>query len=425
MSRPKSFLGQTCRKISVLALAFAAITLTLSSLSQAQTETIIYDFLGGGPLGNPSFPVAGLTLASSGNFYGITQEAGANNAGSVFELSPISGGGWQETPIYSFTGGTDGALPWSSVAIDSAGNLYGISSNGQASNGSSLYGAVYQLSPITGGGWHFTVLHDFIGGLDGGGPIGGLVVDSAGNVFGTSSYFGAGGQGTLFELSPKSGGGWHFTVLHSFTGGTDGGEPYGNLISDPAGNLYGTASQGGLATHCKGGCGVVFKLSPTAGSAWHFSVLNSFTGADGQTPWAGVTRDASGNLFGTTTAGGTDRSGTVFELSPRAGGAWHETLIHSFTDGDDGATPKAGLALDSLGNLYGAAEYGGSSSIGVFFEFSHSSGTWIETVLHTFTGDPDGQDPTGTPIFDSSGNLYGTTLLGGNLDSGSAFEITP
>jgi uncharacterized repeat protein (TIGR03803 family) len=405
-----------------LTIALAILTFAFSLSAYGQTETVLYSFLPGG-LGNPSWLVAGLVFDSSGNLYGMTQEGGANNAGSIFELSPISGGGWLETTLYSFTGETDGALPWSSLAIDSAGNLYGTSSNG-----SSLYGTVFELSPVAGGGWHFTTLHSFTLGLDGGGPVGGVVLDPAGNVYGTASSGGAHGVGTVFELSPRSGGGWHFTVLHAFNT-TDGRYPYDNLTLDSAGNLYGTTVQGGVATRCTSrlvsGCGVVFKLSPAAGGPWHYTDLHAFNKIDGEAPMGGVVLDVDGNLYGTTSAGGALGAGTIFKLSPSTGGAWHETLIHSFTGTTDGSYPVASLTLDALGNIYGTTELGGAAGDGIVFEFSHASGGgWTETVLHDFAG-ADGSQPRCTPVFDSSGNLYGTTQVGGAFGAGTAFEIIP
>jgi uncharacterized repeat protein (TIGR03803 family) len=414
-------------RILILPLTFAAITLGLSISSPAQTETVLYSFPGSGSLSNPSFP-NGIIRDASGNFYGTTQEGGATDQGSVYELSPIAGGGWQETTLYSFTDRSDGAYPASALAMDATGNLYGESGSGPSSPGS---GVIFELSPSGGGGWHFTTIYAFRSSIDGGGPVGGVVLDSAGNLYGTTTYFGSAlKQGTVFKLSPVSGGGWHFKLLHTF--GADGGTPYSALVLDSAGNLYGTATRGGVpGCYLNLGCGVVYQLSPSISGAWHYTVLHAFDGTDGATPVAAVTFDTAGNLYGTTTAGGAHNLGTVFKLSPLTGGGWQESILHSFTGGADGSDPNGGLIFDSLGNIYGTSYVGAdattcySPGCGVVLKFSPvSGGGWTATVLHTFTG-PDGARPASALIFDPSGNLYGTTYIGGANFAGTIFEITP
>jgi uncharacterized repeat protein (TIGR03803 family) len=412
---------------------FLILTLiTLSIASQAQTETVIYNFANESGNSAPAGPAAGLVFDSSGNLYGTTSYGGARDYGVVFELSPIAGGGWQETTIHTFTGGTGGGAPQDGLIIDPAGNLYGTTSAGGDLN----FGNVFKLSP-SASGWHETVLYSFTGGADGGYPSAGLVLDSAGNLYGTTVYFGnvsstcPDGCGTAFELSPRSGG-WHFTLLHSFHL-TDGIGSFASMTLDSAGNLYGI-SEGGTSENCEGRCGVVFELSPVTGRGWHETVLHNFTGPDGERPYGGLVLDASGNLYGATSEGGnlSDCSptygsgcGVIFKLSPEVGGGWHESIIHAFTGGADGAYPDnytgATLTLDSLGNIYGSAAGGGSAGDGLIFEFSHASGAWEETILHNFTGPPDGDEPGCTPLFDSSGNLYGTTFV----YAGTVFEITP
>ena len=419
----------------ILTLTFAAVTLSLSLTSQAQTETVIYNFADETGHNSPAGPAAGLVLDSAGNLYGTTSYGGAHDYGVVFELSPIAGGGWQETTIHTFTGGNGGGAPKDGLIMDGAGNLYGTTSAG----GDSSSGVVFKLSP-SGGSWHESVLYSFTAGADGGFPSAGLILDSAGNLYGTTLYFGnisstcPDGCGTAFELSPRSGGGWHFTLLHSFHG-TDGTGSHASMALDSAGDLYGTSTQGGASANCDGGCGVVFELSPVTGGGWHDIVLHTFNGPDGESPYGGVVLDASENLYGATSEGGnlSDCSpaygsgcGLIFKLSPEVGGGWHENVVHAFTGGADGAYPGdysgASLTLDSLGNLYGTAAAGGTAGDGVLFEFSHiSGGGWTETILHNFTGPPDGDEPACTPLFDSSGNLYGTTFV----YAGTVFEITP
>lgn len=405
----------------IFALTFATSTLTLSLITQAQTESVIYSFLPGGTLGNPSFPFAGLVRDSAGNLYGTTSEGGANNVGQVFELSPVAGGGWQETTLYNFTGQADGAYPRESLVIDSEGNLYG--SAGSLAN-SGRFGSIFKLSPGEGGEWNIRTIHVFTGGLDGGGPNS-VVFDSTGDLYGTACCDGVNAQGTVFKLSPVPGGGWHFTLLHALTE-TDGAYPGAGLVFDSLGNLYGTAQEGGDASNCitrpEDGCGVVFELSPTVGGNWHYSVVHAFTGQDGEGPLDALAVDARGNLYGTTFSGGASHAGVVFKVA-KTGSTWRETVIHTFTGTPDGSSPYGGVTLDSLGNVYGTTQVGGSSGNGIVFELSLLSGTWTETIVHDFSGG-DGLQPTSTPIFDPAGNLYGTTLSGGDNGSGTVFEIT-
>jgi uncharacterized repeat protein (TIGR03803 family) len=340
--------------------------------------------------------------------------------------------------LYSFLGGrTDGANPFAGLISDGAGNLYGTTGNGGTTGLG--YGLIFKLSPNGSGGWNETILHKFVDNIDGANPYGTLLMDAAGNLFGTAHGGGdphcGSGCGVVFEFSPNATGGWRETLLHSFTGGNDGYHPSAGLISDAAGNLYGTASQGGA----NNGSGVVFRLSNSSGH-WQYRVLHTFHNSDGQFPATPLVMDGSGNLFGTTSAGGNlnqcihSGCGVVFELTPTSTGGWKETLVHTFEDGLDGAIPS-GLIFDNAGNLYGTTEQGGNTSLcrgnadgcGVAFELSPSSGRWIETVLHTF--DPnatpgDGMEPQAGLIFDSAGNLYGTTPIGGANGFGTVFEIS-
>src|SRR5664279_2753958 len=273
------------------------------------------------------------------------------------------------------------------------------------------------------------VLHNFNNnGTDGTFPQAGLIVDGAGNLYGTTVDGGTYGWGTVFELTPTAGGGWTETVLYSFgNNGTDGMWPYAGLIFDAAGNLYGTTNSGGTY-----GYWTVFELTPTAGGGWTEKVLYSFNanGTDGYGPVAGLIFDAAGNLYGTTLGGGTYYSGTVFELTPAAGGGWTEKVLHNFNEnGTDGALPRAPLIFDAAGNLYGTTEYGGTyydSDLGTVFELTPAAGGgWTEKVLHNFGIGRDGTDPLAGLIFDAAGNLYGTTEYAGNYGAGTVFELTP
>jgi uncharacterized repeat protein (TIGR03803 family) len=260
------------------------------------------------------------------------------------------------------------------------------------------------------------VLHSFSGsGGDGQSPLGSLVFDSAGNLYGTARYGGAYDDGAVFELTPNAGGKWAEKVLHSFGNGKDGIGPYANLIFDGAGNLYGTTCYGGAF-----GGGTVFELSPKTGGKWAEKVLHSFGGKGGICSFADLIFDPAGNLYGTTYEGGAYDNGAVFELSPKAGGGWTEKVLHSFDDSmKDGGYPQNGLVLDGDHNLYGSA------SQNVFELTPKAGGGWTEKVLHTFgAASKRGSQPEAL-IFGADGNLYGTSYSGGTDDDGTVFELSP
>jgi uncharacterized repeat protein (TIGR03803 family) len=366
-------------------------------------------------------PASGLISDSAGNLYGVTASGGASNYGVAFELMTQPSGRWKEAVLHSFLGNRDGSHPGSSLISDSAGNLYGITANGgrkQCNDYQSCGGTVFELSP-TGHGWKETVLYRF--GNNNGAAISGLVMDSLGNLYGTTqeggnTNCGPYGCGTVYKLSPVGGGKWKKDLLYMFQGGSDGAGPYSTLTFDDKGALYGTTYVGGAS-----GNGTVFKLAPGSDGKWKESVLYSFQGGsgDGSHPVAGVIFDSNGNLYGTTFYGGTNychnQCGVVFELSPSGGGGWKETVLLAFR-GTDGSNPKGVLTLDAAGNLYGAAPYNGpffSFPGGTVFELSPGSKGWTEHVLHRFGKGFDGAGPNGALIFDSAGNIYGTTYSGG------------
>lgn len=382
---------------------------------------------------------------------------------------------YAETVPYTFSGASDGAAPAAGLIFDSRGNLYGTAVNGGDTGGANCpgldpptgCGVVFELSPPSGGTgpWTETVLYTFTGSSDGAYPQTGLIFDPNGNLYGTASNggnmsgticHGLGGCGVVFELSPpKSGSGpWTEIPIYTFTGKADGAVPYASLIFDAKGNLYGTTAGGGLAD------GVVFELTPpkSGSGPWTETVLYSFTGgSDGADPVANVTFDTNGNLYGTTTRGGNTAlpncsasvgCGVVFELTPPGGGSgpWSETPLYSFTGKTDGSYPYAGVIIDSQGNLYGTTAIGGAKSgavckktngCGVVFEVSPpngGSGDWTETVLYSFGNSIDGGYPYAGVIFDSVGNLYGSTVQGGNTSGancsaydgcGVVFELSP
>jgi uncharacterized repeat protein (TIGR03803 family) len=276
---------------------------------------------------------------------------------------------------------------------------------------------------------HGAILHTFNGNPDGSPES--LILDAAGNIYGTAIH----GNGSVFKLTPNANGGYDYSALYEFQGGADGASPVAVLM-DSNGNLFGTTSEGG-ANSCIGGfgCGTVFELMPTPSGPWIHTVIynfGSFSG-DGATPVAGVTFDGAGNLYGTTSGGGTNDEGTAFELSPSAGG-WMETVLHSFSNsGGDGCLPQSPVTLDNQGNLYGMTYACGSFGAGVVYQLTPSSGgVWSENILHSFQGGSDGQGTYSGLTLDSAGNLYGTTVAGGvgpechlSLGCGVVFELSP
>jgi uncharacterized repeat protein (TIGR03803 family) len=363
-------------------------------------------------------PRAPLISDSSGNFYGTTLAGGAYGWGTVFELSPRAGGGWTESVLHSFQSNLlDGVAPWSGVVFDATGNLYGTAYAGGIHN----YGIVFELSPQAGGGWIETVLHNFKAG-DGQFPTGGLIFDTAGSLYGTTTQGGAFGEGVVFKLS-QTGGAWTETVLHSFNpNGPDGQVPSCTLILDTAGNLYGTTTYGGTFS-----AGTVFELSPNSAGGWTERRLANF-GNSGNNPYlpsAGLVFDPAGNLYTTLTFGGLYSEGAVVELSPKAGGGWTTKAIHNF-NGTDGHEPLDSLIIDSAGNLYGTTYAGGANGGGVAFELSpRTGGVWVERTLHSFacTGTTNCGEPYASLVFDALANLYGTTSKDGTGSYGTVFKI--
>lgn len=323
-----------------------------------------------------------------------------------------------EQVLYSFNNnGADGVTPYSSLVFDGSGNLYGITVLGETYG----CGTVFELSPA-GQGWAETVIYSFQNNAkDACKPYAGLIFDAAGNLYGTT--YGGNGVGTVFELSPVGNGWWPEKLLSGF-GESYGAYPIVSLTFDSAGNLYGTAVEGGTG-NCTDGCGTVFQLTPVAKGQWTEKVLHSFAGAgsDGAWPYSALIFDASGNLYGTTLTGGQHFSGTVFELTP-SNGQWVETILYSFNDNaKDAAAPTAGVVFDASGNLYGTATVGGRFQEGAVFELIQGTGGWTETVVHSFSGG-DGNQPYGGLVIGPAGRVYGTTSLGGSNSPGTVFALT-
>jgi len=390
-----------------IATIFAAV-LFLTSARAADHLTVPYNFE------EPA--TSSLIRDAAGNLYGTGEDGnrcGDDPCGLVYELSPVEGGGWTKTVLYNFNGTT--AHGPNGLVMDAAGNLYGMTFSGGLYGG----GTAYELSRGEGGGWTETVLYNFSSGSHFGYANYTLWRDAAGNLYGTTLDGGTYGAGMVFELSSSGGGAWTETVLWSFGNGSDGEYPESGVIMDAAGNLYGTTLQGG--TYCQA-CGIVYELSPSQGGNWSETVLHNFNENDGWEPWASLILDAAGNLYGTTGGGGAYSEGIAFEVSPHDGG-WTETVLHSFGNGNDGSFLQAPLILDPTGNLFGTTQGGGTNHSGIVFELSPRQGGWIETVLYDFGNG--GGFPLGGVVMDRAGDLYGTTESGGLYHEGTAYELTP
>jgi len=341
---------------------------------------------------NGLYAESALIMDSSGNLYGTTHQGGASNEGTVFELAPGSG---TLITLASFNG-TNGEHPESALIMDDSGNLYGTTYGGGASGD----GTVFEMAQGSG---TLTTLALF-SGANGQGPGGALIMDSSGNLYGTTWVGPGPGDGTVFELAQGSG---TITTLASFLA-PNGENPYAGLIMDSSGNVYGTTWNGGASSN-----GTVFEMAPGSGT---ITTLALFNGANGQGPGGALIMDGSGNLYGTTSEGGASNDGTVFELAHGSGAI---TTLASF-NGANGDYPLGALVMDSSGNLYGTTDFGGASNDGTVFKLAHGSGTI--TTLASFNG-TNGEGPHAGLIMDSSGNLYGTTVVGGACGYGSVFEL--
>jgi uncharacterized repeat protein (TIGR03803 family) len=398
-----------------------ALILTVG-VSAATAPKTLHAFAVGSQLGGSSL-YASLLMDAAGNLYGTAEFGGAYNHGVVFRLSPKTGG-WTETVLHSFRGGsTDGETPHASVVMDIAGSLYGTTIEGGSGHCSGGCGIVFRLEPTASGPWMETVLHQFAGGTDASEPYSGLVFDAAGNLYGATTAGGAGGQGAVYKLTPAGDGTWNESVIYSFEGSPDGASAWGVPVFDSSGNLYGTTNGGGAKN-----LGTIYELTPSAGGGWTEQVLHSFHGAsDGSDIFEGLTLDAAGNLYGAAETGGSAGCGVAFELSRNASGGWTETILHTFLgiDAQDGENPNA-LIFDPAGNIYGTTVGGGTDNPGTIFKLAAGAGT--ETILYNFTGGNDGAYPSAPLIMDAAGNLFGTTLWGGpagDTVGGVAFEFTP
>ena len=409
----------TGRRVSVctLALAIGFGLAVVAMPAPAQTFTVLHTFTGGQ---DGAYPEAGLTMDGAGNFYGTSFGGPPSQSmyGTVYKLTHRDSG-WVISPLYSFQGGSDGEYPRSKIVFGPDGTLYGVTLGG------GVDGTVYNLRPPVTAcrsalcPWTETVLHRFMGGSDGAGPqYVTPVFDNTGNLYGTTQGGGSGGgYGVVFEMTPDNGS-WTESFPYSFTGGNDGEFPQSGVIRDADGNLYGVASTGYY--------GEVYQLTPS-GSGWVKNTIYTFLGgSDGSDPVGGLVFDGAGNLYGTTSNKG-GGGGTVFKLKRQPNGSWVETVLHDFTE--SGAGPYASLTMDPAGNLYGTTYTGGAYGCGSVFKMAYANDNFTYVPLHDFTCDSDGAYPTSDVSVDANGNLYGTTDNGGSGHGGRGFgvvwEITP
>jgi len=392
--------------INRLHVAALMLVIVLGALAQAQTFTTLYSFTGST---DGAFPYAGVIQDESGNLYSTTWEGGdlscgynSSGCGVVFMLNSSG----TEAVLYSFTGGSDGRYPFAPLVRDSNGNIYGTTPYGGNTNCSYGCGVVFKIDSAG----NETVLHSFAGGSsDGCYPFQGLTSDKKGNLYGTTADCGSSSEGTIFKLDSAD----NVTILHNFAGGSsDGARPYyGHLIMDKASNLYGLTELGG-SSHV----GVMYKMNVKG----KLTLLHSFAGgsSDGCYPYGSATMDQAGNLYGTTGACGSSSWGTVWKVSEKG----TETILHNFTGGSDGAFPYAGVTPDSKGSVYGVAAWGGENGVGMVYELSPKGAF---TVLHGFTG-YDGGFPYGEVLRTAKGELFGTSsCLGIGERYGTVWSYMP
>jgi uncharacterized repeat protein (TIGR03803 family) len=414
------------------AILASYIVIALSGASTAQNLRVVHNF----DQSTDGYHAYHTLIAdSAGNLYGVTANGGSLGCGTAFKLTLQAGGGWGETILHSFGASNDGCFPYGPLTFDQAGDLYGTTER-TVSGG---VGTVFELTP-TATGWNETVIYTFgsSGANDGAFPVGSVTLDSSGNVYGTTTMGGSADNGIVFELSPSGNGQWTENIIHTFTELAGGFDPMGGLIFDSSGNLYGVTLQGGPV-----GNGTVFELTNDGNGTWTKRIIHVFGVGDGAEPNAPLIFDAAGNLYGTTSMGGKATTcgdngcGTVFELSPKNGGGWSEKILHNFSwNGTDGWSPFSGVTLDAAGNIYGTTESGGNGQSGedcpnqgcgtVFALHKTSGGGWAEKILFSFSGTgTDTNIPAAGLVFGANGLLYGATVGGGANGNGTVFAVKP
>jgi uncharacterized repeat protein (TIGR03803 family) len=402
-------------RFNISALTLLVLLLIAPCPAQAQTETILHDFTGGSDGGEP---MGRLTPDAAGNFYGTT-DIGGLGYGTVYKLSPNGSGGWSETVLHAFTNWLDGGYPFfTSLIFDSQGNLYGTTTGG----GPTGHGVAFELSP-KGTRWMETVLYSFgrngsVGCAD---PWGGMILDSAGNLYGACLNSGFPQTEAIFQLS-QSNGVWKQKVIYNYDSAADnnGG---GGLTMDTNGNIFAVLSAAYESPS-------VVELSPSGTGGWNPTVLHTF--GKSIYPESVPVLDQAGNVYGTTQAGGAYNTGTVYELGPGQNGKWTEKILYSFKGSKtEGSAPYGGIVFDASGNIYGTTTFGGQSNAGTVYELTpDGNGSYRQKVLLIFDG-TDGIGPLGSLLLDSAGKLYGVTPSGGGTGCsppegcGIGFEVTP
>jgi uncharacterized repeat protein (TIGR03803 family) len=403
------------------------LTIIAAQAAQAQTFNVLHSFTGGG---DGASPAAGLIMDGGGRLYG-TASAGAAGYGTVFRMAR-SGAGWTFTPLYTFSGGSDGASPAAALTFGPEGIIYGTTQfGGDLSACQEPYwtgcGVVFQLTPPSTpprsalAPWDEEVIFQFNFWSSGAVPSSEVIFDAAGNMYGTTfgggstldgHYPGSGEDcgyhcGVAYRLT-KTNGEWLQTAVYLFTEDT-GSNPFAGLVFDQQGNLYGADSYTG-----PGGYGTIFKLTPS-GSSFVESTLHSFFTGDGGWVYSTLVMDSAGNLYGGNPGYYNHFDGTVFSINTNGG----FSTLYRF---GEGAGPYGSLTIDSAGNLYGTTEIGGANNYGTVFKLTH--GSWTYTTIHDFASG-DGCAPTGKVLLDANGNLYGTTSGCGSNGHGTVWEITP
>ena len=425
MKHPRLFHSVTLQ-IVFLILSFLSVSLFVTAEEGTSSHfRVIHSFTGGK---DGAYPYAGLVIDRAGDLFGTANQGGILNSqcapgntgcGTVFEIT-----GGNSIPsfrvLYEFRGGRDGQGPYGRVAIGSEGELLGTTVGGGNTSCPGGCGAVFSLRPsaiCNRCEWSESLLYRFLGGDDAYYPTGDLAFDQAGNIYGTT-YLGL-QAGTVYELKPKNGG-WSESVLYNFSGqeGT-GANPYSGVILDRPGNIYGTTLSGGINNG-----GTVFELAHSK-SGWSLNTIFAFeNGNNGESPMAGLLWEESSILIGATEAGGRGGGGTVYQLTPSQNG-WNMDTLYDIPGPGGDPGPWAKLTRDAAGDLYGTTQgYPPAGDYGTVFKLIHSGGGWKEVVLHRFSG-TDGEVPYGTLVLDAKGNIYGTTNLGGKYGVGVVFEVTP
>lgn len=408
--------------ISTMALAIAALVLTGRALALVH-ERVIYS------LTDNSLGPRDKLLYTGGSFYGTTPGGGhvtgtcPNGCGTVFELSP-GARGWTYNTLYEFRGGKgDGASPVGNIVMDSTGNIYGATEAGGLGGCSNVgCGTAFKLTPGSNGRWTESVIQ-FFSFQGGSGPQAGVTLDTTGNLYGTTTS-GGHAYGSVYELIPNADGSWSESVLYRFGALPDGEYPRAEVTLDAAGNVYGTTSEGGSSAD-----GIVFELTPNSSGGWTENVLYEFTSATGCNPVAQIWIDPTGSLYGTAEGCGQYNGGVVYELTPNSGGSWTESTVHNFGLHEDGVSPQSPLTPDTNGNLWGTTLGGGALNAGTVYKLKPSvNGGWTEADIYNVQQWGNGSFPP-TSIFSavtfgSGKTLYGTASSGGVNGQGAIYEIT-